>query len=140
MRNMVGICAMCKVYARGTTHFRVALAISMLRNVLRIFLYHSMTCSSESPETSRARFRLGVGGGEHEYSESLDTVRRSCERPPGESEAFCGWVARASGGTEGLRRGEAATVAGVVCVTDVVGAGVLAAGADAFTVRGTGFS
>ena len=115
------------------------LATSMLAKVLRIFLYRSTSCSSESPETSRARFRLGVGGGEIEELESLETAFdrhglaacRCCERPLGESESCCG-----SGGTEGLRRGEAATVAVVVCVADVVGAGVLA-GADGCTVRGT---
>ena len=87
---------------------------------------------------------MGVGRGENEDSESLErvfdrhglAVRRCCERPLGESEAGCCWVARASGGTEALRRGEAATVAVVVCVADVMGAEFLP-GADACTVCGT---
>ena len=46
----------------------------MLWSVLRIFPYRSTICLSDSPETSRACFRLGIGGGENEVSELLETV------------------------------------------------------------------
>ena len=52
---------------------------------------------------------------------------------------WCCWIARASGGTEGLRRDETATVATVVCAPDAAGAEFLG-GADGCNVRGTGCS
>ena len=61
------------------------------------------------------------------------------ERPRGESVEWCCWIARASGGTEGLRRDETATVATVVCAPDAAGAEFLG-GADGCNVRGTGCS